>query len=160
MPSAFSITLGIFPSITDTAEFVVPSIRGAVSKQFLNPLVYWSGIADANIPKSIPITGPLTFISPVSGVEDINLAKADEGSLAAFRRSVGLNAEVVRGIYMRQTIMLVSSHHCCREKKERKKNCALNETYRTGNSWKNHVERSCNKISSEELKKQNTRGQE
>lgn len=58
---------------------------------------------DANIPKSIPITGPSTFVS-VSDNEELNLAKADMGGLTAFRRSVGLNAAVVRGIYMRQTM--------------------------------------------------------
>ena len=80
---------------------------------------------DTNIPKSIPITGPSTFVS-VSGIEELNLAnlaKAGMGGLAAFRRSVGLNAAVVRGIYMRQTmgVSFKPSLLPVKEKKKKKK---------------------------------------
>jgi len=95
----------------------VPSIRALLANNFS---IHEYIDVDANIPKSIPITGPSTFVS-VSDVEELNLAKADIGGLTAFRRSVGLNAAVVRGIYMRQTMVSVSSHHCCREKKRKRK---------------------------------------
>jgi len=80
------------------------------------------------------------------------------GGLAAFRRSVGLNAAAVRGIYMRKTIMSVSSHHCYREERreEEKKIAHKNETYPTDDSWKNHVGKSCNQDLFKRAK-QNTR---
>ena len=64
LPSAFSMIRGTFPSITATAEFVVPILQSAIAQSFAQSLK-----AINNIPRSIPITWPLTFSSPLALVD-------------------------------------------------------------------------------------------
>jgi len=71
LPSAFSITRGVVPSITQTAELVVP--------------------------KSIPMTGPCTLpsVESVELVELVELYRAKEGTAVRPTLSLGRN---VRGV--------------------------------------------------------------
>lgn len=57
LPSAFSIIFGVLPSRTATAELVVPvSLLVGQSYQWSEECFY--------VPRSMPITWPLTFSSP------------------------------------------------------------------------------------------------
>jgi len=60
LPSEFSIIFGVFPSITATAELVVP--RCCQSTQ--TPVARDRSSVIMNVPKSMPMTWPLTFSSP------------------------------------------------------------------------------------------------
>lgn len=73
-PSEFSMILGVLPSITATAEFVVP----AKSHQRLRVL---QGLTYPSIPKSMPMTDPLTFSSPASAYPLMN--EVPKGDLMA-----------------------------------------------------------------------------
>jgi hypothetical protein len=65
LPSEFSIIFGVFPSITATAELVVPRyLLACLDKGWhaTEAVPSWTWIG--NIPKSMPMTWPLTFSSP------------------------------------------------------------------------------------------------
>lgn len=81
----------VWPSITATAELVVPN--GNCSQYVKNIGILPSKKA-FNIPKSIPITGPLTFLSASS--EFHRLAKDDPNGV---RMEAGRVIEVALGSY-------------------------------------------------------------
>lgn len=81
-PSEFSIILGCFPSITATAEFVVPVGNACQHLLMLK--------AECHLPKSIPITCPLIFSSPpVACVEAYRERKEEAGCRALENREMG-----------------------------------------------------------------------
>lgn len=91
LPSAFSMIFGCLPSMIATAELVVP---WCFSEQ-ANMRVFHK----ADIPRSIPITWPLTFSSPPL---DCHLTKEEEsGERVAGRRE---KVEDARGSYTTEMI--------------------------------------------------------
>jgi hypothetical protein len=89
LPSEFSIIFAVWPSITATAEFVVPNNNcGQHTEKIANIAIRGA----FNIPKSIPITGPLTFLSASS--EFHRLAKDDPNGV---RMDAGRVIEVALG---------------------------------------------------------------